>query len=141
MTSKEIEEYALSIGLFNPIQEYVGRRLGSTTRIIDQCVQYLFTKGFCVCIDDYYHGINDSMRVQLGLRIKRRVLDRLAYEHDFKIEKMVKDGSLILGQKGDLRIAFSDEFFKKMIHNVAETWVAAKKTEDGIKNQIDFGRE
>jgi len=128
MTKKEVEEFALSIGLFNPIQEYVGRRVGSTTRTIDQCVQYLFTKGFCVCIDDHYNGVTDSMRTQLGLRIKRRVLDRLAYEHDFKIEKMVKEGSLILGQRGDLRITFSDEYFKKMIHNVAKQWLDASES-------------
>ncbi len=126
MTKKEVEEYALSIGLLNPIQEYVGRRTGNTTRIIDQCIQHLFTKGFCVCIDDHYEGINDSMRTQLGIRIKRRVLDRLAYEHGFKIEKMAKEGSLILGQRGDLEIAFSDEYFKKMIHNVAKAWLNAK---------------
>ena len=87
-------------------------------------IQDLFNTGRCYC---YGHDHNFSRTVL------HRVLMRLESEHGYQIEKMVQKGYIEIDRQ-KFTIEFSEDFFAKMIHNVAKMWVTAKGKENNIKN-------
>jgi hypothetical protein len=55
-----------------------GRRVGNSTRIIDELVQQFFNNGFCIVTDHYYNPDNDRpTRNNL-----RTLINRLLNEHE-----------------------------------------------------------
>jgi hypothetical protein len=53
------------------------RRAGNTTRLVDECIQLLFSGVVCVCHDHWENGNNRHANQNLF----ERVMKRLNYEH------------------------------------------------------------
>lgn len=59
---------------------YNGRQYGNTTRFIDECIQNLFTKGECCCIekpDDEYKNTH-------ARKVRDKIVRRLEVEHNIQ---------------------------------------------------------
>ena len=65
-----------------------GRRVGNTTRLVDNCVQVLFTEGYVICLDHYYQ--DRETVINLSKRMAKIVVGRLIEEHNLSVEKHFK---------------------------------------------------
>lgn len=61
------------------------RRVGNTTRIVDDLVQDFFTKGECYCYDHFHSS--PEIRTHLKKRVMQLVINRLIREHSLESEK------------------------------------------------------
>jgi hypothetical protein len=70
-----------------------GRRKGNTTRIIDELIQELFTKGKCTCYD-HPNQSRDNQNAR-DKAVLKKVLSRLKHENGFS-ENDLKVGIMSL---------------------------------------------
>lgn len=71
------------------------RRTGRTTRIVDQCIQELFTEGVTKVVDHTNNHVSNS-------RLWKRLLHRLSFEHNcYPKSDLEIDGDILKLNRGN----------------------------------------
>ncbi len=64
------------------MEDFGPRQSGRTTRLADNCIQEIFTKGFTICRDHF-------ASIEMNLYLFDIVYDRLRREHQFSLGRLI----------------------------------------------------